>query len=104
MCDSEIVFGLHHNPFLAKKQRPLVVGHRGVPRLHQENTLAGFRRAVALGIPAVELDVRLTADGRAVVIHDSELDRLTGDRASVIDLTWDQLSRLRVRRELAMGI
>jgi glycerophosphoryl diester phosphodiesterase len=92
------------NPFLAGKRKPIVVGHRGVPRLHQENTLAGFRRAVALGIHAVELDVRLTADRRPVVVHDSHLGRLTGNAVHVIDLTWDQLSRLRVQRELDLGI
>jgi glycerophosphoryl diester phosphodiesterase len=91
------------NPFLAGKRRPIVIGHRGVPRLHQENSLAGFRRAMTLGIEAVELDVRLTADGRAVVLHDSNLARLTGNPANVTDLTWDQLSRLRVSRELDMG-
>ena len=50
------------NPFLVGKARPIVVGHRGVPTLHQENTLAGFRRAIQLGIPAIELDVQLTKD------------------------------------------
>lgn len=83
---------------------PLVVGHRGVPALHQENTLAGFRRAVAEGVPAVELDVHLTRDGVPVCVHDQRLERLTGARANVRDLTWDQVSRLRVRRELPMGI
>lgn len=83
---------------------PLVVGHRGVPALHQENTLAGFRRAVELGVPAVELDVHLSRDGRAVCIHDQHLERLTGTRANVRDLTWDQLRKLRIRRELPMGI
>jgi len=92
------------NPFLADKQRPIVVGHRGVPALHQENTLAGFRRAVELGVPAVELDVRLTRDRRAVVLHDHDLERLTGEPGNVLDLTWDQLSRRRIRRELPMGI
>jgi glycerophosphoryl diester phosphodiesterase len=92
------------NPFLAGKRRPIVVGHRGVPALHQENSLAGFRRAVALGVPAVELDVRLTRDRRAVVMHDLELDRLTGEPGHVIDLTWDELSRRRIRRELPMGL
>lgn len=92
------------NVFLAPKSRPLVVGHRGVPALHQENTLAGYRRAVELGIPAAELDVRLSRDGRAVLVHDTHLGRLTGRDACVRDLTWDQLSRLRVRRELPMGI
>ncbi|HWU90054.1 MAG TPA: glycerophosphodiester phosphodiesterase family protein [Kofleriaceae bacterium] len=92
------------NPFLAPKTRPLVVGHRGVPLLHQENTLAGFRRAVELGLPAVELDVRLTADRRAVCLHDADLERLTGTSADVADLTWDQVSRLRIRAELPMGV
>jgi glycerophosphoryl diester phosphodiesterase len=92
------------NPFLATKPRPIVVGHRGVPKLHQENTLAGFRRAVELGIPAVELDVRLTADERAVVCHDSHLPRLTGSPASIAEMTWDQLSRQRIRREVPMGV
>lgn len=92
------------NPFLVPKVQPLVVGHRGVPLLHQENTLAGFRRAVELGIPAVELDVRLTADRRAVCVHDANLERLTGTAADIADLTWDQVSRLRVRTELSMGV
>lgn len=98
---------VHHpadNPFLAGKRRPIVVGHRGVPTLHQENTLAGFRRAAALGVPAIELDVRLTRDRHAVVLHDDDLARLTGSPGRVMDLTWDQLSRRRIQRELPMGI
>lgn len=91
------------NPFLGARGRPIVVGHRGVPALHQENTLAGFRRAAALGIPAVELDVRLTADRQVVVVHDHNLRRLTGCGRNVFDLTWDQLSRLRLLRQLPMG-
>ncbi|HEY1551199.1 MAG TPA: glycerophosphodiester phosphodiesterase family protein [Kofleriaceae bacterium] len=92
------------NPFLARKAKPVVVGHRGVPRLHQENTLAGFRRALALGVPAIELDVRLTADRKAVVFHDPDLRRMTGERGRVGAMTWDQLSKLRIRREIPMGI
>ncbi|MEO6776536.1 MAG: glycerophosphodiester phosphodiesterase [Kofleriaceae bacterium] len=92
------------NPFLARKQRPLVVGHRGVPRLHPENTLAGFRRAVELGVPAIELDVRLTRDGQAVVFHDPDLHRLTGTARNVSDLTWDELSKLRIRTAVRMGL
>jgi len=92
------------NPFLRGKQRPVVVGHRGVPALHQENTLAGFRRAVQLGVPAVELDVQLTKDAVAVVLHDSHLERLTGAKRRVSDMTWDEVSRLRIRRELPMGV
>ena len=61
------------NPFLAPgKSRPIVVGHRGVPLLHQENTLAGFRRAVALGVPAVEEELQATPIEYAVWIKKVE--------------------------------
>ncbi|HVV88434.1 MAG TPA: glycerophosphodiester phosphodiesterase [Kofleriaceae bacterium] len=92
------------NPFLAAKHRPLVVGHRGVPTLHQENSLVGFQKAIELGVPAVELDVRLTADGVPVVVHDDDLRRLTGVDARVSDLTWARLSKLKLRRDVPMGI
>lgn len=82
----------------------MVVGHRGVPMLHQENTLAGFRRAIAMGIPAVELDVRLTADRKAIVLHDHNLRRLTGSSFDVDHLAWDQIAKLRIRKRLPMGL
>lgn len=81
------------------------MGHRGVPKLHQENTLAGFRRAVELGIPAIEMDVRLTADKHAVLCHDDSLERLAGaPTLQVSKLTLDELSKVRIRREVPMGI
>jgi len=93
------------NPFLARsKGRPLVVGHRGVPSLHQENTVAGFRRAIALGIDAIELDARLTRDGRVVVCHDEDLYRLTGEPLRVSKSRWDEIAKLQVRRRLPMGV
>jgi glycerophosphoryl diester phosphodiesterase len=55
----------------------LVIGHRGAAGLCHENTLPSFRRAWALGVHAIELDVHL-ADGELVVIHDDTLDRTTG--------------------------
>jgi glycerophosphoryl diester phosphodiesterase len=82
----------------------MIVGHRGVPALHQENTLAGFRRAIALGIPAVELDVRLTKDHKLVVFHDGDVSRMTGRPGVVAQMTWDQVAKLRVRRDVPMGI
>jgi glycerophosphoryl diester phosphodiesterase len=91
------------NPFLRARNKPLVVGHRGTPRLHQENTLAGFRRAAELGFGAVELDVRLTKDGRVVVFHDSDLRRLCGVPRPVIDLTWDELAKLRITKRIDVG-
>jgi glycerophosphoryl diester phosphodiesterase len=67
-----------------------VLGHRGVRGLRgeampAENTVEAFARAIADGADGVELDVRLSRDGRAVVVHDPTLARNTGgvDRRAV---------------------
>ena len=60
--------------------RPLVVAHRGGAGLAPENTLAACRLALGLGVDAVEVDVRLAADGVPVVLHDPTLDRTTSGR------------------------
>ena len=71
-----LVFSL---PFAAEARetpaaaRALVIGHRGAAGLAPENTLAGFRRALEIGVDAIELDVLLTADGELVVLHDFRL-------------------------------
>lgn len=51
----------------------MVLAHRGDSRYHRENTLAAFASALDLGADGVELDVRLSADGVAVVHHDAEV-------------------------------
>jgi glycerophosphoryl diester phosphodiesterase len=63
-----------------------------------ENTLRSFRRAVDLGVWGVELDVRLSRDGRLVVIHDQAVDRTTDGRGRVKDLTFAQLRELNAGR------
>jgi glycerophosphoryl diester phosphodiesterase len=49
-------------------------GHRGARGLFPENTLAGFRGALAIGVSALELDIAVTSDGVPVVVHDPALD------------------------------
>lgn len=56
---------------------PRIYGHRGDPRHHPENSLAGFRSAMALGCDGIELDVQLSAEGTPMVLHDPTLDRTT---------------------------
>ena len=62
---------------------PQVIAHRGAAAAAPENTAAAFRRALAIGVDAVELDVHLSADGEPVVIHDHLLDRTTDGRGPV---------------------
>ena len=70
------------NPLLDLSARP-VIGHRGASGLAPENTLPAFELAIRQGADALELDVRLTRDGAAVVIHDATLERTT-DRSGLV--------------------
>jgi glycerophosphoryl diester phosphodiesterase len=70
------------NPLLDLAAHP-VIAHRGSSAEAPENTLPAFEAAVRLGADAFELDVRLTADGAPVVIHDDTLDRTT-DRSGLV--------------------
>ncbi|MDQ3591927.1 MAG: glycerophosphodiester phosphodiesterase [Actinomycetota bacterium] len=79
---------------------PFAMAHRGgatyAPNAGIENTLRAFATAWELGHRVFETDVRASSDGVAVVVHDWRLDRLCGLPVTVADLTWDELSRLRV--------
>jgi glycerophosphoryl diester phosphodiesterase len=70
-----------------------VVGHRGAPRRARENTLESFDWAEALGADAIEMDVRQTRDGEAVVYHDDSV-ALGTQRVPVRDFTWREIERL----------
>lgn len=53
------------------------IAHRGASGNAPENTLAAFKKAIEIGVDAVELDLHGSADGEVVVIHDASLDRTT---------------------------
>lgn len=57
---------------------PRIIGHRGAAAHAPENTLAGFRKAAALGCRMIEFDVKLSRDGVPVAIHDATVARTTG--------------------------
>jgi len=67
------------------------IGHRGAAGLEPENTLRSFRRAAAEGADAVELDLRLTRDGRLVVMHDATVDRTTSGTGEVARMALEEL-------------
>lgn len=72
----------------------LRIGHRGAKAYEPENTILSFKRALELGVNAVELDVRRTKDGEIVVIHDAEVDRTTNGKGLVSDLTLKEIKEL----------
>ncbi|MET9345092.1 glycerophosphodiester phosphodiesterase [Streptomyces termitum] len=71
-----------------------VVGHRGDPYRARENTLASIGSAFERGADAVEVDVRLTADGVPVLLHDETLKRLWGHDRPLSALTHAELREL----------
>lgn len=80
---------------------PRVIGHRGAAALAPENTLAGFRAARDAGACWVEFDVRLSADGVPVVIHDPTLARVAGISARVSRLAAERLASVDVGSRFA---
>ncbi len=95
------MFGLHRAITVAPRaSRPvlddgvaLMVAQRGGVQA-PENTLAAFQTAVDLGADMLALDVRLSADGELVVIHDETVDRTTDGAGRVNDLSLEQLKSL----------
>jgi glycerophosphoryl diester phosphodiesterase len=83
------------HPALAST-RPLVFAHRGGSKLAPENTVAAFDLGMASGADGLELDVRLSRDGIAVVHHDALLDRTTRGRGAVGERTAAELAALQV--------
>lgn len=73
--------------------RPRIVAHRGRHNAadRRENTIPAIRAAAEWGAEVVEIDVRLTADGDVVLLHDATLERVWGDPRAVSDMTSAQV-------------
>lgn len=74
--------------------RPRVVAHRGHAAAAPENTLPALAAAARAGVAWIEFDVRTTADGVPVVIHDRTLDRTTDGTGQVDQVSIDEVERL----------
>jgi glycerophosphoryl diester phosphodiesterase len=75
---------------------PEIVAHRGESADAPENTMAAFRLAWERKVPAIELDVHLSKDGKLVVIHDKDTERTGGVKKVIKDSTWDELKDIDV--------
>lgn len=70
------------------------MGHRGAAGLALENSRASLLAAIAQGVDAIEFDVRLTRDGKLVVIHDKATGRVTGEKLVVRKHTLAELRKV----------
>lgn len=74
---------------MKKKDKTIILGHRGVPNKARENTLESFRLALDAGLDGVELDTYATSDGVVVICHD-----LWTSGLDLRQSTWAQINRL----------
>lgn len=73
---------------------PFIFAHRGASAHAPENTLAAFKLALEQNADGIELDVKLSSDGHVVVIHDPTVDRTTGAKGRVKDMSLADLRGL----------
>lgn len=74
--------------------RIAVIAHRGASEEAPEHTLAAYRAAIEAGADALECDVRLTADGHLVCVHDRRINRTSNGRGAVSTLELADLAAL----------
>ncbi|HJW66045.1 MAG TPA: glycerophosphodiester phosphodiesterase family protein [Candidatus Bathyarchaeia archaeon] len=77
----------------------LRIGHRGARAYEPENTLQSFRKALEMGVDAIEFDVRRTKDNHIVIIHDADVKRTTNGKGLVADLTLKEIKDLSTEKD-----
>ena len=73
----------------------LIIGHRGASGYEVENTLRSIKKALALRVNMIELDVRRCASGELVIFHDSKVDRVTNGEGAIKKLSLTEIKQLR---------
>lgn len=71
-----------------------VTAHRGGSLDFPENTMSAFRGAAEAGANWIELDIQQTKDRKIVISHDTNVFRVTGVNRDIIDMTYDEISKL----------
>ncbi|MGH7245968.1 MAG: glycerophosphodiester phosphodiesterase [Candidatus Levyibacteriota bacterium] len=74
----------------------LKIAHRGASGYEPENTIAAFKKAIALGVDMVELDVRSTKDNVVVVFHDHKINKKTDGKGKISDHTYEEIKSTHV--------
>lgn len=82
------------DPFPYPDAELTLINHRGLSPGFPENTLAAFENSIAMGVDAIEIDLRATADGEVVVLHDDTVDRTTDGTGPVSHMTLAEVKAL----------
>lgn len=71
-----------------------IIGHRGAAGLALENTLESIKVAKEVGVDAIEIDARLTSDGRLVLCHDPSVSRVSNESHIVKKHSYDKIKEI----------
>ena len=80
--------------FAGASDGPFISAHRGFSARAPENTLPALEAALEAGAHVAEIDVRLTRDGKLVLMHDSDLDRTTDGTGPIKAMTLGEVKKL----------
>jgi glycerophosphoryl diester phosphodiesterase len=84
------------NPAPKPRHRFVVIAHRGDHVIYPENTLAAYAEAIKNKADYVEIDLRTTKDSALVSMHDATVNRMTGSKGAIKDMTLDKIEQLQV--------
>ena len=88
---------MRHKKASERRAGPVVIVHRGAWAFAPENTLEAYAAAMDYGADGCEIDVRRTADGVLVMLHDDGLDRMTDALGPINQYTYAELLRIKFR-------
>ena len=79
------------------RHRFIVIAHRGDHVIYPENTLAAYAEAIKNKADYVEIDLRTTKDSALVSMHDATINRMTGGKGAIKDMTLNEIEQLQVK-------
>lgn len=83
---------------MESESKIIVIAHRGGAGLFSENTMDAFLKVQDMGVDAMECDVHLTSDGKLVIIHDPDLERVAGVSGKVSEMTLSDLKKIKLKQ------
>ncbi len=84
------------NPVPKLKHKFIIVAHRGDHTYYPENTIEAYAQAIKDKADYIEIDLRTTSDGKLVSMHDASVNRMTGGKGLMKDLTFNEVENLKV--------
>lgn len=96
-CLSACLFLFFSQAVVSQNQTVQLFAHRGGAYEFDENTIFAFKSSYEKGLRGFETDVRITKDGVLVIMHDASIERTTGQKGVVEEMTSDELRSIKTK-------